>query len=149
MQDIIEKLSGAVDKFATYIKQLPPSALQLSNTPRWGAREVLIHLVFWHEYYVMLIHSLMIGDRPKLIQGTLKQQNVLAVEQNKHESIAVLLMRLHIAEKQLEVLYRNPRVKEIQLALRVGGKERTSMDMLAGVEAHIRNHQKQLIKQLD
>lgn len=142
----IEKLSSTIDDFSSYIKKLPKSDLELSNTSEWGPKEVLIHLVVWHEYYCRIFNSLLAGQTPVLIKGTLKNQNKLAVENNKNETIENLLLRLKDAEIKLESIYKNSISRNLSSAFKVGGKVRPLSELIKLVEAHFKKHQKALQK---
>lgn len=146
MDQGIEKLSSTIDDFSHYIEKLPKSDVELSKTSEWGPKEVLIHLVAWHEYYCKIIHSLVVGHIPILIKGTLKNQNRLAVENNKNETVKNLLLRLEAAEVKLENMYKSPNAKNLYIALKVGGKIRPLHEIVKMIPRHIINHQLQLQK---
>lgn len=142
----IEKLSNAIANFSQYIRKLPILSLELSNSQEWGPKEVLIHLVAWHEYYISILHELLLGKKPELIKGTLKEQNKLAVEKNRDKSIESLLLRLKTAEEELKRIYSYPNAKKLHIALKVGGKARPLNEIIRLDVAHFRRHQQQLQK---
>lgn len=144
--NIIQNLSSAIDSFITYIQRLNSSQLQLSRTRTWGPKEVLIHIVFWHEQYCKILRALSLGEKPAMLTGSFIQLNALAIEQNKHETTENLLSRLNIAEKELEGLYKKFNAKELKIAFKDGGKLRTLEEAIVRVTQHINSHHRQLLK---
>lgn len=124
MQDTMAQLSNTIDAFIGYIQQLPAAALSPSPTTQWGPKEVLIHIVFWHEKYCAILRALLDDEPPELVHGTLKRQNALAVAQYSGEAIDHLLRRLRTANRQLEGLCGDPRAKSVRMTVKVDGKAR-------------------------
>lgn len=138
----IERLTLAIDSFISYIRSLPEGKLQASPSTSWEAREVLVHLVFWHEQYASIIKAILSGKKPELLIGTFKELNAYAVEKNRTESISTLLKRLAEAQKDLERLTNKAATKNIrlQLSFREGSKMWQFEEALDKIEKHIRGH---------
>ena len=56
--NVLDKLRATVEGFCRFIVGLPKTTLVEQE---WGPKEVLAHLVFWHESYVAQIEALMGG----------------------------------------------------------------------------------------
>lgn len=69
-------LDEAIDSFISFIRSLPGQTLEASRTERWGPREVLIHLVFWHEQYASIATAVAAKRPPKLHPGTIRDVNI-------------------------------------------------------------------------
>jgi hypothetical protein len=94
----IEKLDKTVHSFCQFIRELPEAALV---EQAWGPREVLAHLVFWHELYASEFEArttdtLFWGptDTPTAI-------NTMAVGANRSISVDELLRRFQVANGRL------------------------------------------------
>lgn len=138
----IERLTLTIDSFISYIRSLPEGKLQASPSTFWGAREVLVHLVFWHEQYSSIIKAIFSKSKPILLTGTFKELNTYAVEKNRDKGIPDLLRRLTVAQKQVEGLLREASIGGVkfQLSFREGSKVWQFEDALDRIEKHIQGH---------
>ncbi len=66
----------------------------------WGAREVLCHLVYWHEYYVSIVHALATGDEPALKVGAFPEFNRQSVHELGTVPVPDLVTRLRRAQRR-------------------------------------------------
>lgn len=140
----IDKLDDTIDDLNAYISGLSPKQLELSPTLKWGAREVFIHIVFWHEQYVNITKSLISRDQPNLLTGTFKHNNALAVERNKNVPTEVLMERLQKAQAELLPLF--DQASNLHIAFKEGGKVRPYPEAIDRIEQHIRSHLDRLKK---
>lgn len=146
MEAIVQKLESAISDFSEYMRMLPSENFALSKTVRWGPREVLCHIVFWHEQYCQIQSALLKGQKPQLVEGSFKENNELSVRLNKDESKETLLKRLTNAQNKLSLLCKDPQAKQIKIAFKAGGISRLLPDALIKIAGHIRSHQRQLIR---
>lgn len=138
----IDRLENTIKDLITYISGLAPERLELSRAKQWGPREVFIHIVFWHEQYVSITKALLARDRPRLLTGTFKQHNALAVERNKDVPVEVLIERLQQAQAELLPSYEA--AKNLRIAFKEGGKVRSYPEAIERIEQHIRSHLERL-----
>lgn len=138
------KLTNTINNFCNYIEKLPYSALEFSKKKQWGPREVLCHIVFWHEQYVSIITFLINNEKPLLLEGKFSDLNAYAVQLNKYETKESLLKRLQVAQKELHHLCINPGASKIKIQFKEGGKKRSLVEVITRIESHIRSHQRQL-----
>lgn len=138
----IDQLDGTIKDLSAYISCLSPTQLELSKTEKWAAREVFIHIVFWHEQYVSITKDLLRKEKPHLLTGSFKENNALAVEQNKDVPIKSLIERLQTAQSELLPLY--DQATTLRIAFKEGGKVRTYPDAIERIEQHIRSHLERL-----
>lgn len=138
----IDKLDETIRDLTTYISSLSPKQLELSKREQWGAREVFIHIVFWHEQYASITKELLKKDKPCLLTGTFKENNALAVERNKDVPIEVLIERLQKAQAELLPSY--DKARNLRIAFKEGGKVRSYPEAIERIEQHIRSHLERL-----
>lgn len=144
MNSLLGKLDQTVESFVAYIESLPPGAL----APRaWGPREVLVHLVFWHETFVATIEALLDQREARLPQGTFAELNAAAVKTNAGATISELIERFRRAQAQLAVLAARAGDRRLAIPVKAGSRPRTLEQLLAEIEAHIRNHERKLRRQ--
>ena len=148
MSPEIDKLSAAISSFTELIHALPQHKLESSRTEKWGAREVLIHLVFWHEQYAQIASDVLANRDYKQLRGTFKEINAFAVKQNVSVPINELLERWAATRNNLERLSKKPGSSRIKFCLRVGSKQWPFFVLMRLSAGHIRQHEEKLRKLL-
>ncbi|WP_324716669.1 DinB family protein [Carboxydochorda subterranea] len=139
------RLRAAVASFASYITGLPESFLQPGE---WGPREVLVHLVFWHETHAATIGALLRGEEPALPVGTFAQLNARAVRANADQPITRLIERLEAAQRELERLVVAAGGRDLPgIRTKAGAKPRDLRAALLRMEAHVRHHERKLARE--
>lgn len=144
MKTELEKLRRTVESFIYFMNRLPEEHLAPAD---WGPREVLVHLVFWHETYVSTIEALIAGRTPDLPEGTFAELNAQAVRQNAEVPIARLLERFRKAQSRLEELAILDPSRSWTIPAKAGSKARPLDELIKRIEAHIRNHEIKLRRQ--
>ncbi len=136
-----QSLATAVSDFCTLITSLPPEALAAQA---WGPREVLAHLVFWHERWARNIQE-GLAERPFSGPfGTVQKLNALAVAEERNANVADLLKVFRAASEQLVHYGRTVDPQAIAIPLRLAHDRRTLDDVLAAATAHLREHSREL-----
>ncbi len=138
---VLEQLHATVDDFVAYINHLTPDQLALDG---WGPREILIHLVFWHENFAETLIALSEGKKRDLPQGDFKDLNTEAVMLNHLVPVDVLLGRLLEAQRTIELLSRRENVLNDKVPLRYRSKEWLFAASVKRLEKHIFGHLRRL-----
>lgn len=141
MNSVLRKLDQTVESFVAYIENLPPGALGPST---WGPREVLVHLVFWHETFVATIAALLDQREAQLPRGTFAELNAAAVKANAGATISELIQRFRGAQARLAALAARAGDRRLAIPVKAGSRPRTLEQLLGEIEAHIRNHEMKL-----
>jgi hypothetical protein len=141
----LEKLETTVEGFCRFIEGLPKAAM---IEQEWGPKQVLAHLVFWHESYVAQIEALIDGAPFELPRGRFSDMNAQAVVASRGASIAKLVRRFRAADERLRALYATHDPATIALEIKQGAKRWRLADLVPAVEAHVRNHHRQLEREL-
>jgi hypothetical protein len=136
----IERLDQTIINFLTFINSIPADKLKPSLSAEWGAREIIIHLVFWHEQYVAILQEVVVGRNPKLLKGTFKETNHRAVKELLPIPISQLSTRFLRAQEQLRQVASTPQAKTLKFAFKEGGKVWPFEEALERIEKHIRTH---------
>ncbi|MGA2182360.1 MAG: DinB family protein [Bryobacteraceae bacterium] len=142
------RLDEAVDSFISFIRSLPPQALEASRTDGWGPREVLIHLVFWHEQYASIATAVAAKKPPTLHPGTIRAVNHLAVAQDAQTSVAALIARWTKANRQFAAVASKRSAAGLRIPLREKSKAWPLDDLIRLAAGHIEKHQAKLRKTL-
>lgn len=132
----VEALQEAVEEFVREFQLVDPRPL---TGGEWGARELLCHLVYWHENYVTILHAMSRHEEPPLKEGVFRDFNRLAVEELGHVPADVLLTRLETAQRRLaiELLRLSPAAR---IRIKTGSMARGPVEFARRIEGHFRGH---------
>jgi hypothetical protein len=133
----LTRLTASVDRFCRLIERLPARAL--IEKP-WGPRQVLSHLVFWHETYVRQIEARQSGKGWLLPEGNFNELNARAVASLAAVGVPTLLARFRAANTRLCRLAGQPGAASALIQLKADSKAWPLGEFLVKVEAHIRTH---------
>jgi hypothetical protein len=141
--DDLARLTDTVEEFCAWIESLP--ARDLRPQP-WGPREVLAHLVFWHEYYCAQSRAALAGKASPRPAGRFAEINSRAVEKYRAFAPRVLAARFRSANRRLRRLAAGNDPRGIAFRLKEDSQMWELSDLIPAVEAHIRNHRIKLEK---
>jgi hypothetical protein len=140
-----ERLMETVDRFSQFIITLPADAVAEQE---WGPKEVLAHLVYYHELYVNLIEATLAGVPAMPSQGRFRDLNATAIQASRGVPVPQLVERLQEANRRLVSLYDAHDPDAIVVKIKAGAKLWTLTGLVPEVEAHIRNHLDKLCRSL-
>ncbi len=139
----IEKLKAEVEAFCALIERQPERALR---EQAWGPREVLAHLVFWHEQYASQLQARLAGRPYPLPHGRFRELNDRAVEAARLRSIPAQLARFRAANRRWSSLVVDPRAGAVGIQIKQDSKAWPVGELLPRVAAHIRKHRLELAR---
>jgi len=139
-----DTLDAAIESFTAYIRSLPAAKLASSTRQTWGPREVLIHLVFWHEQYAQIASAIAQRKEPSLLKGTGRGLNDAAVRREIDTPIQELLERWARAHASFSKVAHSQGASRIKMPLRVGAKAWPLADLIRLGAGHILRHQAKL-----
>lgn len=140
----IKELRKTTEKLIDFINLLPEKTFRISFQGKWSPREVLIHIVFWHENFSLNTETLARGESPKYASGTFSELNAKAVLKNMDSSKESLISRLKNAQQRLESLSKSKKVLSTSLSFKDKGKVWNYSNALDRMEKHIRGHLERL-----
>lgn len=139
--DSVDKLRATVDSFCRYLEGLP--LVDLQDKP-WGPKEVLAHLLFYHENFAQQTAAQLNGKSYILPAGRLHDLNASAVKACRGTSVEELLTRFQQADEQLRQFAQTYDANTIYLYMKQGSVKRTLAGVIVMVEGHIRGHHQAL-----
>lgn len=139
--DAIEKLHQTVDSFCRYLKTLPKAEIE---NQFWGPKEVLAHLLFYHETFAQQAMAQINGEPYDIPKGRLHELNAQAATMGRATTLAELLTRFRQADAQLRHVATTIQANEIVLYMKKGSRPRSVAGVITMVEEHIRNHHRAL-----
>lgn len=139
-----ERLRETVETFCHFIEQLPAAA---QAEQEWGPKEVLAHLVFYHEGFVNQIEA-RLADRPfDLPKGRFSDLNAQIAAASRDVPVDELVRRLRAAGMRLCDLYAAHDPTQIMVQIKQGSKVWPLADLLSAEEGHVRGHWQRLRQQ--
>ena len=124
-----------------FTKELNSKKSTLMATDQWTVKDVLCHLVFWHEAYASNYQALAAKQEPHLPEkmSTINKRGVSSL---RKYSIKKLLDRLQKANQSLYTSIVKKKV--LRMTYSKGGRTYESADFLAMIARHITTHTKQI-----
>jgi len=142
--DDLARLTATVEEFCAWIESFPPRRLR----PRpWGLREVLAHLVFWHEHYTRQTGACLAKESRRLPEGRFSDINARAVARLGASDSAALVRRFRRTNRRLCALAAANDPRKIVFRIKTDSHPWKLSDLIPAAEAHIRNHLRKLIKE--
>jgi hypothetical protein len=138
------RLTATVESFCAGIESLPARDLR---SREWGPREVLAHLVYWHEGYVRRTSAVRTGQSPTLPQGRFADINACAVANLRDVPIRRMIQRLRAANRRLCTLAAAHDPRRIAFRIKQDSHPWRLSDLIPAAEAHIRHHLRTLKKE--
>lgn len=129
------------DSIETFIAQVGEKKLSLMATKEWTVKDVLCHIVFWHENYAANYQALAAGLTPPLPEGmsTINKRGVLSLKKYSRKE---LITRLRSANMSLAKSIVEKLVP--QMTYSKGGQTYKTDHFLEMVSRHIMTHTKQV-----
>ena len=84
-----------------FIQEIKSKKLTLMSTDEWKVKDVLCHLVFWHENYAANYHALATHQEPPLFNAPGYKLNKQGVAMLRKLPMETLIKRLENAQKIL------------------------------------------------
>jgi hypothetical protein len=138
----LAELDGAVADLVAVVRALPdPDVL---TTGEWAARDVVAHLVFWHESFARNVADLAAGRRPTPLAGTYAALAARMKLELGDLGIEALLDRLLDAQAVIRANVLAPGVELIPY--RRGSRPYPPDEHLAVVRDHVGAHTRELAR---
>lgn len=124
-----------------FIEEVNRKKLSLMATDEWTVKDVLCHIVFWHENYAANYQALAEHKDPPLPEG-MSTINKRGVSHLRRCTQNELINRLREANKSLEKSIVDKQVPEMTYSK--GGRTYKTDDFLGMIARHIEAHAKQV-----
>lgn len=114
--------------------------------PLWSAKDVLGHLVFWHESFARNLKDVSEKQKPNPLKGSLAEVNRQSVDSSRGVPIEELVSRLRKAQEIINKYIFDASV--ILIPYKKGSRSYSRLEHLEVVASHINKHLKDLNKKL-
>jgi len=110
----------------------------------WTAKDILGHIVFWHESFARNLNDLGNGVDPDPLKGKLSEVNQRSVDETRDSSIENLISWLMSAQNTIGSHIFNISIEEIPY--KKGSRSYSRIEHVEVVDRHIKRHLKDLRK---
>jgi len=104
----------------------------------WTAKDLLGHIVFWHESFARNVYDIASNIKPTPLKGRLTDLNQQSVVEMRPYSTKTLLLRLESAHQVIQHNIRHPGLELIPY--RQGSRPYTPEEHLEIVDRHLSGH---------
>lgn len=129
-------------RIVTFLQEFNAKKTRLMVTDQWSVKDVLCHLVSWHEYYAANYEALAEGREQPLYEGSTGKRNLDTVRELRINKTADLITRLWRAQRTLEKSILEGKVE--QMTYKKNGRVYTTPDFLDMVAGHVATHTKHI-----
>lgn len=138
-KQLFADLSTTIDSFVEMVRSKKST---LMATDQWSVKDVLCHVVFWHQLYAANYKSLAERRTPVIPEYPAYKLNLPGVKSLRKYSIKNLVSLLDSAHKSLFVSIIKNNVP--RMTYNKGGVVYETEDFLKGIARHIATHTKQI-----
>lgn len=135
-RELLARLSETVEQVVGFYESIGDFDVLVNST--WTARDVLVHVVFWHESFARNVDALAKGVKPSPLKGTYAQLSERASLESEGQTVGELLERLTGAQRTIERSILDPRI--ISIPYKVGSRPYTPSEHLGVVNEHVSGH---------
>ena len=139
---LLRELGEVVKEAVTFFRTIPEDFFDGSMT----AREVVSHLLFWHEEYVEIAVALWDGRVPALQDGAFAHLNAEAADEFSDVGYQQLLQRLCATQQELEIQLRQLSDWTLSFPIKKGVRHQTVYNRLEQIIDHIDRHVQRAVR---
>lgn len=137
---LINELDNTVRSFLAFCKQ--DSDFDNIFIGDWTAKQVIMHVTFWHESFARNVRDLAMEIKPIVLRGTYAVLNARAFEEMAQLGIPDICDRLRGAQETIQRYILNPKLGMIPYKAR--SRDYSPEEHLVIVHLHIQDHLKDL-----
>ena len=126
------------DQIENLIQQVQEKKLSDMATKEWSVKDVLCHIVFWHENYAANYQAMVDHKTSPLLSGSITVINPAGVKSLQRCSLEELIQRLQKAQGSL---YQNIVEKQIpKMTYKLNSRTYTTPEFLEAISGHVFRH---------
>ncbi len=133
---LVDELNTTVSKFISFFENDFNFSVMIYD--KWSAKDVLGHIVFWHESFAKNVTDLALHIKPSPLRGKLSKVNELSVDSTRNVTISELLNRLSHAQSLIETHITSNSISLIPY--KIGSRPYSAQEHLMVVNRHIQKH---------
>ncbi|MBE0672936.1 MAG: ClbS/DfsB family four-helix bundle protein [Anaerolineales bacterium] len=132
------------------LKQLNKTISQLSDVYKnmanpeiavyeeWTAKDILGHIVFWHESFARNVRDIVNDIKPTPLKGKYSDLNQRCFDEMRQKTVEEIIQRLEAAHRVIRENILNPKL--VLIPYKKGSRDYTPEEHLDIVNEHIKEH---------
>ena len=138
---LVDSLQQAFDAGISYFRAEADSEARIDL---WTPREVLCHMIYWHQATIEGIESVASGGEPHRIYASTDEMNARAVGRAAERDVAQLIEDITPLQERLASGARALEDPDVTVLVRADGTELTATQRLEGITRHWLGHLEEL-----
>ncbi len=139
-----------MEKREIYLKQLNETIAQLLEVyenmenpeiavyEAWTARDILGHIVFWHESFARNVRDIVNDVKPTVLRGKYSDLNQRCLDEMRTKTVEEITVRLEAAHRVIQENILDPKL--VIIPYKKGSRDYTPIEHLDIVNGHIKDH---------
>lgn len=111
---------------------------EISVYEEWTAKDILGHIVFWHESFARNVHDIVNDIEPTPLKGKYSDLNQCCFDEMRTKTINDITRRLEVAHRVIQENILNPKL--VLIPYKKGSRDYTPDEHLDIVNEHIKEH---------
>jgi hypothetical protein len=140
----LKQLNETISQFFEIYKNM--ENLEIAVYEEWTARDILGHLVFWHESFARNVHDIVNDIKPTVLSGKYRDLNQRCLEEMRPRTVEEITRRLEDAHRVIQENILDPNL--VLIPYKKGSRDYTPEEHLDIVNAHIKDHLSSIRKAL-
>lgn len=138
LEDLIAALGQAVEAGLAYFSG--PGAESTVRIGEWGPREVLSHMIIWHQSSVEGMESVLAGGPPLRLLGGTDELNARAVEATEGQTMARIIGQIRHLQARLLAAVRALPDPSVTVLISANGLDSSALHRLEILANHWNEH---------
>lgn len=135
-ETLLKQLNETISQLLEMYKNMADPEFAVSE--EWTAKDVLGHIVFWHESFARNIRDIVNDIKPTPLKGKYSDLNQRCFDEMRTKTVADMAKRLEAAHRAIRENILNPKLAFIPY--KKGSRDYTPDEHLAVVNEHIQEH---------
>lgn len=139
---LLKQLNETISQLFDVYKNMPDPEIPVYE--EWTAKDILGHIVFWHESFARNVRDIVNDIKPTPLKGTYRDLNQRCLDEMRTKTVEDITKRLKTAHRIIRENILNPKL--VSIPYKKGTRDYTPDEHLDIVNEHIKEHLKGIRK---
>ena len=133
---LLKQLNETISQLLDVYKSLADPEIAIYE--EWTAKDVLGHIVFWHESFARNVRDIVNDIQPTPLKGKYSDLNQRCFDEMRTKTVEEIIKRLDVAHRVIQENILNPKL--VLIPYKKGSRDYTPDEHLDIVNEHIKEH---------
>jgi hypothetical protein len=133
---LLKQLNETVSQLFDFYKNMADPEIAVYE--EWTAKDILGHIVFWHESFARNVYDIVNDIKPTPLKGKYSDLNQRCFADMRTQTIEEITKRLEVAHRVIQENILNPKL--VLIPYKKGSRDYTPDEHLDIVNEHIKEH---------